>query len=233
MCWTCQPHPMGINDACTMHVRMSNTELQFQQESYGSLFPFSQALDSSNMQGVATKHQQRCQSAWESFPRRWALWARQNLGPEEWAAVQRMGHIWGALGSGVQLHMSCLQEPEASAAGSMWVAEACSAQEAPGGSAHFTATCAAQQAPPGNTQETVASVAQQALEHDGCAGVQPAHEAGCSPIAPTHVSTAAEGCGEPLNELEDRRMAEADEERDARQVCFTANICASAHPGAC
>lgn len=144
-----------------------------------------------------------------------------------------MGHIWGALGSGVQLHMSSLQEPAAFAAGSMGFTEACSAQAAPDGSAHFPTTCAAQQASPGNTQVTVASIAQQALEHDGCAGVHPAHEAGCSPVAPTHVSTAAEGCGEPLNELEDHRMAEADEERDAGQVCFTANICGSAHPGAC
>ena len=111
-------------------------------------------------------------------------------------------------------------------------------QEAPGGSALFPIACAAQQAPPGNAQETVASIAKQALatakggatptvaalEHDGCAGVHPMREAGCSPRAPTHVSAAAEGCGEPLNELEDRRMAEADEEEDAGSACFTADI---------
>ena len=102
----------------------------------------------------------------------------------------------------MQLDMSCLQKLAASPDGSMRVTEA----------------CAAQQAPPGSAHETVASIAQQALEHTGCAGVHPAREDGCSPVAPTHVSTAAEGCGEPLNELEERRMAETDEEGDAGQV---------------
>ena len=63
----------------------------------------SQALDSSNIQAVATRHQQRCQAAWGSFPRKWVLWARQNLSPDEWAALQRMGSIWGELGGGLQL----------------------------------------------------------------------------------------------------------------------------------
>ena len=132
--WTCHSCPMDINDARTLRVRMSKSDLHLQQELNSSPFPFpSQALDSSNIQGVATKHQQRCQSAWESFPRRWALWARQNLGPEELAAVLRTAHIWGELGDGVQLDMSCLQKPAASPDGSMRVTEACAAQQAPPG----------------------------------------------------------------------------------------------------
>ena len=69
-----------------------------------------------------------------------------------------------------------------------------------------------------------------APEHDGSAGVQPAWEASCLPIAPTEASAPAEGCGQPLNELEDQRMVEADEERDAVQVRSNALRCPFSSP---
>lgn len=43
-------------------------------------------------------------------------------------------------------------------------------------------------------------------------------EIGCPPLTPTQASAVAEGCGEPLNELEDRKLAELDEENDMEEV---------------
>ena len=138
-----------------------------------------QALDGSNIQAVATRHQQRCQAILQSFPRKWALWARQNLSATEWAALLRMGSIWAELESGLQLQetLDAAQDTNAPAV---------------------------------SLVEYASSVVATDLE------------IGCPPEAPTQAHAVAEGCGEPLNELEDRRLAELDEEKEAKEVCTKA-----------
>jgi len=64
-----------------------------------------QALDGCNIQATAKQYQERCKMAWELYPRRYSLWAEQNLTEEKWAGVQQLAQRWAALGKGQRLDL--------------------------------------------------------------------------------------------------------------------------------
>ncbi len=64
-----------------------------------------QALDGCNIQATAKQYRERCKMAWGLYPRRYSLWAKQNLEEEEWVAVQQHAQRWAALGEGQRLDL--------------------------------------------------------------------------------------------------------------------------------
>ena len=50
--------------------------------------------------------------AWELYPRRYSLWAEQNLAEEEWADVQQLAQRWAALGEGQRLDLGVPEPAE-------------------------------------------------------------------------------------------------------------------------
>ena len=72
-----------------------------------------QALDSGNVQGVATQYQQKCGIAWSLFPGRYAQWAQAALPDGDLEQISTEMARWTASTAAQQLHFSQAEESAA------------------------------------------------------------------------------------------------------------------------
>lgn len=74
-----------------------------------------QALDSGNVQGVATQYQQKCSIAWRLFPGRYAQWAQAALPDSDLEQINTEMARWAASSAAQQLNFSQAEEGATSA----------------------------------------------------------------------------------------------------------------------